>query len=607
MCDVELGNCTLSVTLVFGHVAIPGEFTGLNGPLHMLGFNTPREDGPKFEVGKTMYANGTSPGPTLRVRAGDTLKILLKNNLPPELVPTASIKEGMHDFYVVNLHTHGLHVSPLAPGDEIVKTKVLPSKMYEYTYNIPDDHMGGTHWYHPHWHGTVTMHVNFGAAGMLIVEDAINQLPEELNVEDHIVAAFHVDFTDITKFTNEYVKNCICKVEGEEQQCDKCQDAFANTSCTNFPAEPDCEELNAFRVHSKCKDVSIRTIACAAQAAPFFVNPEDFPHTNDRLLLVNGQIKPTLEIMANTWVRLRLGFMATGHLLTPAIDTKCKYQLLAKDGVYMPRTPRTIIKGLLASGNRGDVLINCPVGDFTFNSTGSPSPGDFAMRLAAESSPYDYLDGVLLHIHSVDRNAPPQCDLPVFEVNRPCYLVDLREQEVAKNLTFDMVGPGHDPPSFIANSTGHKFEFDPNRVGYTLPVGKVVGFELKAVDFHPFHVHINPFQLTKNGVGDQWEQDWFQSGDWHDTMLVPSNSTNQNGNQRVLMQTDFFTGPTVVHCHILIHEDNGMMVQINFTGVEGTRYPPAYGDAKTCRATPETRTGGRQEMGGQSAPLVPPL
>ena len=158
---------------------------------------------------------------------------------------------------------------------------------------------------------------NFGAAGMLIVEDAINQLPEELNVEDHIVAAFHVDFTDITKFTNEYVKNCICMniTAVEAQQCDKCQDAFANTSCTKFPAEPDCEELNAFRVHSKCKDVSIRTIACAAQAAPFFVNPEDFPHTNDRLLLVNGQIKPTLEIKANTWVRLRLGLMATGMIL----------------------------------------------------------------------------------------------------------------------------------------------------------------------------------------------------------------------------------------------------------------------------------------------------
>jgi len=114
--------------------------------------------------------------------------------------------------------------------------------------------------------------------------------------------------------------------------------------------------------------------------------------------------------------------------------------------------------------------------------------------------------------------------------------------------------------------------FDPNKIGYTLPVGKVVGFDLEAVNFHPFHIHINPFQLTKNGMGKQWEQDWFQSGDWHDTLL-----NTEDGSQRVLMQTDFFTGPTVVHCHILEHEDEGMMVQVNFTGKEGTRYPPAYG------------------------------
>ena len=118
--------------------------------------------------------------------------------------------------------------------------------------------------------------------------------------------------------------------------------------------------------------------------------------------------------------RVRLSCIVSTPVIKGSGLATCKYQLLAKDGVYMPRTPRTIIKGLLASGNRADVLINCPVGDFTFNSTGSPSTGDFAMRLAAESSPYDYLDGVLLHIHSVDRGAPPQCDLPVFEVNRPC-------------------------------------------------------------------------------------------------------------------------------------------------------------------------------------------
>merc|ERR1719424_1138512 len=364
MCDVELGNCTLSVTLVFGHVAIPGEFTGLNGPLHMLGFNTPREDGPKFEVGKTMYANGTSPGPTLRVRAGDTLKILLKNNLPPELVPTASIKEGMHDFYVVNLYTHGLHVSPLAPGDEIVKTKVLPNQTHQYIYNIPDDHMGGTHWYHPHWHGAVTIQTNFGAAGMIIVEDAVNQLPAEVAiVEDYIVATFNVDFDDITKITNGYVQNCICDLEGYNATCfdQRCEidegsgptlwKSWGKDIESNLTDQfcPD-NEFDYLCVQKNCKDVSEKdgkevsdfgqkALSCAAQAEPFFRNPEGYAPPGSSLVLVNGQLEPTLEITANTWVRLRLGFMATLKILTPVIDDACQMLLLAKDGVYLPVAP----------------------------------------------------------------------------------------------------------------------------------------------------------------------------------------------------------------------------------------------------------------------------
>ena len=316
-CMCESGKCTLSVKLGFGHVAIPEARTGLHGPLHMLGFNTPGEDGLPFEVNKTMYVNGTSPGPTLRVRAGDTLRILLHNNLPHEWVDTGSIEEGMHSFDTVNLHTHGLHTSPRAPGDEIIHTRVGPNEMHQYVYNIPDDHMGGTHWYHPHWHGAVTIHVNFGAAGMLIVEDAVNQLPDELRykdsstdnliMEDYIVAAFHVDFNDTTRITNKYVKNCICMNTAE---CHKCQSFFDRKK----PKE--CNEFDMLCIQQGCKvGTNKDTSMCAAQAAPFFVNPEDFPHTNDNLLLVNGQFEPKLNITANTWVRLRLGLMATGKVL----------------------------------------------------------------------------------------------------------------------------------------------------------------------------------------------------------------------------------------------------------------------------------------------------
>ena len=199
----------------------------------------------------------------------------------------------MHDFDVVNLHTHGLHVSPRKPGDEIIHTRVGPNEMHQYVYNIPDDHMGGTHWYHPHWHGAVTIHVNFGAAGMLIVEDAVNQLPMELaSVEDYIVAAFHVDFNDITRIKDTYVANCK-KLHNGTQSC---------------KGVVNCEG----KVGKECQTCT--DPKCVRQAN-IVVPDVPGPDKDVRLLLVNGQSEPTLTIAANTWVRLRLGFMATGMIL----------------------------------------------------------------------------------------------------------------------------------------------------------------------------------------------------------------------------------------------------------------------------------------------------
>ena len=91
-------------------------------------------------------------------------------------------------------------------------------------------------------------------------------------------------------------------------------------------------------------------------------------------------------------------------------------QLLAKDGVYLPSAPRKLKygQGMLASGNRADLLIKCPPGSFTLNSTALPNDGktfnttdaveEKIMQIMARGSP----------------SPPPQCDLPVFEVNRPC-------------------------------------------------------------------------------------------------------------------------------------------------------------------------------------------
>ena len=72
--------------------------------------------------------NGTSPGPTLRLRAGDVLSIRLTNRLAE---PT-------------NLHVHGLHVSPRGTGDNVFVT-VDPGGSFDYEYRLPADHPPGVY------------------------------------------------------------------------------------------------------------------------------------------------------------------------------------------------------------------------------------------------------------------------------------------------------------------------------------------------------------------------------------------------------------------------------------------------------------------------------
>ena len=82
--------------------------------------------------------------------------------------------------------------------------------------------------------------------------------------------------------------------------------------------------------------------------------------------------------------------------------------LLAKDGVYLPVAPRAITQGLLASGNRADVLINCPEGDFIFESR----PYNATYEATYVPGDSRSINGTLLHINSVDKGVPSQCDLP---------------------------------------------------------------------------------------------------------------------------------------------------------------------------------------------------
>jgi FtsP/CotA-like multicopper oxidase with cupredoxin domain len=108
----------------------------------------------------TMNYEGSFPGPTLVICAGDKLTVHLQNDLTE---PT-------------NLHTHGFHVSPEANHDNIF-VRVDPGQSFTYEYDIPRDMPAGAYWYHPHLHPLVEPQVFAGLAGAIVQEGGLDDLP----------------------------------------------------------------------------------------------------------------------------------------------------------------------------------------------------------------------------------------------------------------------------------------------------------------------------------------------------------------------------------------------------------------------------------------------
>jgi FtsP/CotA-like multicopper oxidase with cupredoxin domain len=127
---------------------------------------------------------GALVGPTLRVRPGDTLRVRMVNQLPPNKPHDGDINEP-HGFNTTNLHTHGLHVSPSGNGDNIL-VMIEPKQQFQNEIYIPEDHPPGTFWYHAHVHGSTAIQVSSGMAGVLIVEGGLDDVPEIKSAKEQV-------------------------------------------------------------------------------------------------------------------------------------------------------------------------------------------------------------------------------------------------------------------------------------------------------------------------------------------------------------------------------------------------------------------------------------
>lgn len=150
--------------------------------------------------------SGTIEAPTLRVNPGDTLNLTLDNelNLPPAKKalrmqhamhmkpkiksPDTSCNGGVITENTTNVHFHGLNIPPVCHEDDVINTLIQPTDPpFQYSFQIPSNEPPGLYWYHPHPHGFTTNQVNGGASGALIVGGIENIKPQVAGLTEQVL------------------------------------------------------------------------------------------------------------------------------------------------------------------------------------------------------------------------------------------------------------------------------------------------------------------------------------------------------------------------------------------------------------------------------------
>ena len=144
------------------------------------------------QFGNTLYCFTTKDGvesPTLHVHPGDQLIIHLKNELPKSssaaAMPGMTVTGGPGDCTSkamddtsVNIHYHGTNTAPTCHQDEVITTVVNAGDSYDYDVHFPTDEPPGLYWYHPHIHSISEAAVLGGASGAIVVDGIENVTPE---------------------------------------------------------------------------------------------------------------------------------------------------------------------------------------------------------------------------------------------------------------------------------------------------------------------------------------------------------------------------------------------------------------------------------------------
>jgi FtsP/CotA-like multicopper oxidase with cupredoxin domain len=577
----------------------------------------PTENRPDKVKLRSYQGAGVNPdapfvGPLVEVYPGQTVRMTLHNKLPAD--PTCPTKGGSanvpHCFNGTNLHTHGLWINPSGNSDNVL-VSVNPGVSFQYEYNIPPDHPAGTYWYHSHRHGSTALQVSSGMAGALIVRGT--RPPTQTvngDLDTLLKPIAGQPFTERVMVFQQIQYACRDKDGKIERNADKSYKCDPN----QVGGVEDYDQFgpNTWPVSGRFTSINGAVLGRLQVAEAGKV---------ERWRMIHGGVRDTIALQfrkrlasAPEPVGLRAA-AAQAYVDTNCTGTPVPYHLAAADGLTMAAvTPTTT--AVFQPGYRWDALVIFP------------EPGDYCI-----------INAVAPGNASVNQNIQPTQLLGTVRVgggatvggNLTDYLKAQLQAAAAANMPADVrakvtaeLGDGLKLTSFVPHAdisehevTGTQsllfnidvsqinevfFEvngqpYDAARIDRTLALGGVDEWTLKS-NFvsHPYHIHVNPFQIVKiiapdgktdvsaSGAVDNFGKD--QNGNpvidpqypglkgvWKDTLFIKNVAPKggPSGEYTVVVRTRYerYIGDFVLHCHILDHEDQGMMQNIRIALPDG--------------------------------------
>jgi len=550
-------------------------------------------------------------GPTIRVSPGEHFSIDVVNNLPDcvNIAGGATDNNGTtcesgnidpQQFNVTNLHTHGLHV---LPAQDNVLLEITPNGFtssspshdgierheysYTYRYDIPkagqtgffngitpgQDHPQGTFWYHPHVHQSTALQTSSGMSGALIVEGGLDDVygiqgaEEKIFVFQQIPFVIRTDdhgqkFGDVEDFDNTFGPGTWDDVPpGSPSHVWSSESGPQKGGRTTINGQlvpqitMSIGELQRWRfIHAGVRD-SLNLIICKV-GEPLGCSFDS--KTDEGTIVINPELEEVFQEIANDGIAFNEIKKKPMIILHPGyrsdvlvgIDTPGVYALiddrLAADGI-LPNNPdrtRAVLARIVVDDSFGRPPITPDLDGL--------APFEDIETLTGPGQEVQFTVACIDGHGNILAGAGPNIPDPIPgdpDNKRGCGAQDYNNQDHSDESTQFLINGN----SFNYIEGNDPVEIQPEPRDLTL--NDVEQWELTSLyNPHVFHIHINSFQIV-GGPDD---------GVWKDTIYIPSYDPDAETPEQpkiVTIRTRYedFAGNFVIHCHILDHEDEGMM------------------------------------------------